>query len=250
MLAFVLIAGLARAATFDRGGVIVLQSLDQVSRGASSGRIEATVTSSAEGHAVRLTATGAKDAAGRADLTMHLEDVGGGVLRMIADGDKGWVRLRPALVRRYGGRHWVGFSAVEPTAAFGFSGDPTQLLDDLAKLGGNVPRRVGKATVRGVATTRYRVDLTGEDIGRVLPAPQANAFRSTLDGATGRADVWVDAERVPRRVELRIGTSGFEVVSRMEMYDYGAPIVVTIPTESDTVPASSAQEAVRLARAA
>lgn len=254
MLAVVLVVGLARVVTFDGGGVTVLRSLDEVStaaRAATTSRFEMTVTSSAEGQGVRLTATGASDTAtGRADVTMHLEDIGLGVIHIVADSSYGWIELRPALVAEHDGRHWVRFGSPAPSSAFGFSGDPAQMLADLAKLSGNAPRRIGGAKVRGVATTRYRVDLTTEDIARVLPTAQANQLRSVIDNATGRADVWVDADRLPRRIELRFAGSGVEVVSRGEMFDYGAPVVVTLPDAADTVPTASVQEAMRLARAA
>jgi hypothetical protein len=93
--------------------------------------------------------------------------------------------------------------------------EPQQLLDDLRAEGIEVTE-VGSEDVRGVATTRYAVTV-----------PADATARAGIDGASG--DVWVDADGLVRRIELRTdGAHAFTV--HAELFDLGQPVTITVPS--------------------
>jgi hypothetical protein len=91
--------------------------------------------------------------------------------------------------------------------------DPQELVSRLEAEGVEVTE-VGAEDVRGVATTRYAV---------TLPADATDAAAHNLSG-----DVWIDADGLVRRVELR-GAGDTPFTMTAELFDIGRPVTVTTP---------------------
>lgn len=252
VLALVLAGGVARVATYDAVPAERLVSFSTASTAvhkASSMRFEMTVDTTVAGNTVTLTMSGATDlVTKRAALTMDLSAVGRGSVRMVGEGNTGWVEVPASSLSLTGGRHWVRFDA-PGGAAESAGGDPSAMLDRLAKLGDQVPREVGRDTVRDVATTRYHLDLTLDQIAGMAPAEQAQALRDAGAGSVvAGTDVWIGDDGLPRRVEMDMNmeTVGVHLVTRGEMFGYGEPVHVDLPAASDSYLAGSVKEAMSI----
>lgn len=251
VLALVLGGGLLRVATYDPPSttqrLVSFSAASAASRKASTSRFELTVTTTAPSNSASFTMSGETDFAHqRVALTMDLSSVGRGVVRMVGEGNVGWVEVPASALSLTGGKHWITFTA-PGGAAESLGGDPSQMLDRLARLGDQTPRAAGQETVRGVTTTRYHLDLTLEQLARMMPAEQADAIRdSGAESILAGTDVWIDDAGLPRRIELTMDAPGVRVVTRGETYDYGAPVHIELPSASDSYRAPSAKEAMAM----
>jgi hypothetical protein len=151
------------------------------------------------------------------DLTMHAVENG----KTIFDGELisgGTVEyLRGGLFSKPG-KPWfeyTGLPASGPLGASSLFGDPTAVLHQLRATlhGALVP--AGHDNIRGVATTHYRV--TPEEIAR--------------QGATPITDLWVDAQGRLQRLRGEDRENGRTpiFIQTLDLYDYGAPIHITVP---------------------
>ncbi|MDQ4133675.1 MAG: hypothetical protein M3179_10840 [Actinomycetota bacterium] len=139
-------------------------------------------------------------------------------------------------------RPWVAFDragardSLDLVAAVGGRPNLVSIMDRVTASGGagvvgQVPDRGatfvpdGVEEIRGVATTRYRVEphpplvdgLPGEVRGVVTPT------------------VWIDAQGLLRRVQTRDA----DYTDTVELYDFGAPLLYDIPPGSEVTPAST-----------
>ena len=117
--------------------------------------------------------------------------------------------------------------------------DPTDLVD-LLRAAGTVAR-TGGATVRGVATTRYRAVVELARYGAAVPAAQraaagraADALERLTGSKTLPVDVWVDARHRIRRLALSLsarcdahGTISESIT--MDLFDYAFQAPVAAP---------------------
>lgn len=125
--------------------------------------------------------------------------------------------------------------------------DPTQVLTYLKAAGGDVTR-VGSETVRGVATTHYKATIDFKRVPESAPAEQRAAVRRSINelielSGTSSAplEVWIDGDGLARRI-LTTTTTGtaaqrIKLRQRIELYDFGTKVDVTIPPAGETVDA-------------
>lgn len=106
--------------------------------------------------------------------------------------------------------------------------DGREMLDQLAAISGET-QTVGRESVRGVTTTRYRgtLDLT-ED------APELS------EASSGAVDVWIDRKSLVRRVDMQIfvalpGETPAQIAMSVEFFDFGIKPDIAIPAANDTV---------------
>jgi hypothetical protein len=113
---------------------------------------------------------------------------------------------------------------------------------------------VGPETVRGVATTHYRFDVDSAKALAKLPADAhaaIKAFIAQLGITATPMEAWIDAEGRIRRIHATIDTSkstaspspllsGLPATAlrkstdlTMELFDYGAPVSVTVPAADE-----------------
>lgn len=141
------------------------------------------------------------------------------------------------------GHHWIGIP-VKGAASFG-SQDPLQLLRALSDSSG--VENKGSEKVAGVPTTHYRVVL---DAQRLIAAAQANGSTQPVPASVasqfkdGRADLWIDAKSLPRRMRLSFGTAQVSFRFQFQFADYGGDVRVTEPPATDVTPAPTMQAAI------
>lgn len=101
---------------------------------------------------------------------------------------------------------------------------------------------VGSDTVRGVATTHYKIVI--DPAKTIEKSPEMKQFLESLKKLGGSSadtesepmpyDVWLDDQGLVRRMrsETKVAADGAEVVavSTVEYYDYGTPVDITAPT--------------------
>jgi hypothetical protein len=205
VLAAVLLAGLGRVLTYlppppEPTALELWQRLVT----ARSARVELTVEVTAGRGAFRESASGVLDtAAERSRLTVRSTALATGevVYDEVAT-------VAVAYVRTPGGTQWFSFGAVDTPFR------PAGLVRLLAAAG--ALRRLGPARVRDVPTTRY--------------AAQSHS---------GRLEVHVDRDRMPRRITFQQGS----IASSVDLYDFLAGEPVVVPTGA--VDVSGLAEALR-----
>jgi hypothetical protein len=131
-------------------------------------------------------------------------------------------------------------------SAFGTNGpsqDPFQVLDYLG--GAGPAKRVGTATVRGVATTHYKVTVDLAKAKAKAPSRAAKGSISQLAKALGSSkatlpvEVWLDAQHRVLRERVRYSAtiggrkSGLDFTT--DFTAFGAKVKVDTPAASDTV---------------
>lgn len=172
-------------------------------------------------------------------------------VRQIADKQLLYLRSPVFAGKLPGGKSWLKIDVAQAARvpglnldALGVSGpsqDPAQGLDYLP--GAITATRVGAATVNGVATTRYRVQV---DLKRAAKrSPKGAAKRSidrlisTLGGSTILpVDVWIDGDHLVRRQHVSYGAtvagarSAFDITT--DYTAYGAKLDAQPPAAGDT----------------
>ncbi|MFL6205212.1 MAG: hypothetical protein ACJ739_07645 [Acidimicrobiales bacterium] len=236
---------------------------------AGTARFEMALQMGDEGDPTELVATGVFDkAAGQGAFSMDmaplLQQLGAGdgeslpfdlddaTLEMVIDGDTLYLRS-PLFGLFTDADRWLSASAQELGAAGGFgvgSTDPTTLLEALRGVGRD-PEVVGQEEVRGVPTTHYRAAMSLADaLAEVPEAQRAEAEAAfeqlgDLDTAEVPVDVWVDGDDLPRRVRMDMGAvlAGLaggpgRATMTLELFDYGQPVEIQVPTPDDVRPAA------------
>jgi hypothetical protein len=146
--------------------------------------------------------------------TMHLD--------MLLRGTTAYVKLPSSLTSALGAsRPWVKLDLAKLSGIPGLSSltdgpgtsDPSQALQMLRSASGNVAN-LGQQRVDGVETTHYRLNLSVSRLADDLPASERGAAQQALSQLsqslpTGGfpVDVWVDGDRLIRRVVMSIDLS-------------------------------------------
>ncbi|MFI0484175.1 hypothetical protein [Actinomadura sp. 9N215] len=99
-------------------------------------------------------------------------------------------------------------------------------------------REVGKETVDGVQTTHYTGTYRMEDALSKLPAETRETLRKSYAGSgmqNMNFDLWVDDKQFPRKLAMKSGQTTAGVMNMTMTYrDYGKPVEITAPPESQT----------------
>jgi hypothetical protein len=107
-----------------------------------------------------------------------------------------------------GGKPWIKvdaseFTGYEPASAG--ASDPTNTLDTLA--GAGKVTEVGEEKIGGVQATHYRVGIDKREALEQLPADRrekAEAALAQISAKTWNADVWIDDDKLPRKVSMTL----------------------------------------------
>jgi hypothetical protein len=125
--------------------------------------------------------------------------------------------------------------------------DLRSTLETLRGISGE-PDVVGTDDVRGVETTHYRATV---DLAQALAEAPESARAALeqmggaegLDGAEMVVDIWIDAEGLPRRQSLDMGsmfaTLGMGDASAtvtIEYFDFGEPVDIEVPSPDEVTP--------------
>ena len=154
-------------------------------------------------------------------------------------GSKPWIRID---LQRVGGRMGLDLGALTQSG----QNNPAQQLDYLRSVGGDL-KELGKDTVRGVETTHYRATVDLEDYEQLVPEDQRERVRKAIEeleknmggASTYPVDVWVDSSEQVRRMafDMKSETPQGAVTTKLQMdlLDFGAPVDVELPPESQTM---------------
>ena len=166
----------------------------------------------------------------------------------------------PALAKSIpGGKKWLKVN-VQQAARQVLGGDPSSLTsqqspsDSLRNLRAvSNLQRVGTETIRGVQTTHYRGTVDLHKLPKLVPpseraatSQQVNTLISRTGASSYPVDVWVDAQKLVRRMHLaysmKIPSAGAtEHVSfamTMDLFNFGVKRAVVPPPASDVFDAS------------
>ena len=150
-----------------------------------------------------------------------------GFLTSQIPGHKQWVKLN---LSKFGAAEGMG------SLLSGSQFEPSDLLGMLEAEGAAV-RKVGTATVDGVATTHYRVavDLAKVFQTKGLTSPMLKSVASQMK--TVDDDVWIGKDGLVRRIRTAYSMPMLNGAPRMSMtmdiYDYGARITIAAPPSSE-----------------
>jgi hypothetical protein len=189
---------------------------------------------------------------GAIDGTSSRLTLGSGSVREISLEQNGdyllYLRAPFFAARLPGGRHWIelNLSKLGQAAGLGLANlmsgsqiSPGDLLSML-KAEGSTVRKLGIATIDGVATTHYRltIDLAKAMQAKGLTSPMLAGIAARL--STVPADVWIGKDGLLRRIQVALGSSRARrhLGLRMDLYDYGAHVAIAAPPGSDVFDAT------------
>jgi hypothetical protein len=120
---------------------------------------------------------------------------------------------------------------------------PTTLLDLVrGALTGSVEVD-GEEEIRGVATTRYRLNVDLEKAFEDAPEELRESFAASREiGGMSRlvhpGRIWLDDDGLPRRVELRLRQErsrrdAIEVALVLDLFELGAPVTIAFPDDDE-----------------
>lgn len=246
----------AAAVLSSRGGSSAL-SLDPVAaaatktQAAGSARIRMALALSGPqlpGGTVNVKGTGAIDGAS-SEFTFNMGPRGSmKEISVEQNGDYVLYLRVPQLSAQLGGKQWVeiDISKLGESAGLDLSKlmsgsqlQPSDMLSMLTAEGATV-RRVGAATVNGIATTHYRVVIDTEKAlkAKGLTSPLLAGIASTLPSSIP-ADVWVGKDGLVRRVQVSLSAAQSQMNMTMDLDHYGAHVSIAAPASSDVFDATA-----------
>jgi hypothetical protein len=242
---------------------------------AGTARVEVVMDMTMMGDSFEITATGAIDAAAeqmRMEMDMGAlfdqlaESTGeavppglAGPMEMVADGST--LYMRAPMFSMMGVDGWISMSPEDlGTTAEGLglgagAYDFTQTLESLRGVDGE-PEVVGQEEVRGVETTHYRATMDLAQALEEAPAEQREQLEAAFEQLGGGkdlgdvdvpVDVWIDADDLPRRMRMDMGSlfaaagmAGGEATMTMDLFDYGEPADIQVPSPGEVTPIDEA----------
>lgn len=228
-------------------GINALAAAADNARSAGSSAVAMTLTMPVKGKELTADAEGVFDferQAGEMSMTIEGAGIPSGLtdleFDMIVDGNDGYMRFPPGLGLgntwyriSVASRHGVGATGIEQVTQ-----DPTQFLEFLRGASEDEIDDAGTDEIRGVSTTHYEADLSLEKALEQAPNQDAvDEFEAKFGSDLGSlpsvpVDVWIDAEGLPRRIELSV--AGMSVSA--DFFDYGTDVDVEAPKDFEEFP--------------
>jgi hypothetical protein len=250
--------------------VSALRSAPDAAAEAGTARFEMVMEMAMLDESFEIVATGAYDT-GAGQVTMSMDmgalfeqlaatsgeelpgSFGDGAMELVVDGDT--IYLRSPLFEMFtGASEWLSMSPDELATGgggLGFgSSDPSTFLESLRGVGGE-PEVVGQEDVRDVETTHYRATMNLAQALEAAPEGERAEVEAALeqlgdiDDAGIPVDIWIDGDDLPRRMRMDMGAAfgaitGSEGVMTMtmELFDYGEPVDIEVPSPDEVTPFS------------
>lgn len=184
-------------------------------------------------------------------------------LEMRLDGTVAYMRMPFFSGELPAGKEWVRLDLANAAAREGFDyaqfpgvaegSDPRELLDFLRAVSSGVTL-VGTETVRGVETAHYSAVVDFERALAEFAQKSGDAsFLAQFESVSANLqnvplDVWVDADYFVRRMvmDLSVSVPGepgeVNASVSMELFDYGEPVSVEVPSASEVVDLAALQD--------
>jgi hypothetical protein len=157
-----------------------------------------------------------------------------------------------------GGARWIKLDVAKSAAALGLNlqqlsagqSNPAQFLEYL-KAAAGATTAVGHEVIRGVPTTRYRGTIDLRKVAALVAPGERAAVSSGLSQLVAKAgvstipvDVWVDAQRMVRRMRISLSPSvngrSLNFALGVELFEFGPIAPVLAPAPSEVVDATGA----------
>jgi hypothetical protein len=147
------------------------------------------------------------------------------------------------------GREWMGLDLAlgdELDSSVPTGVDAQGTLANLELVTGGV-QKVGKESVRGVATTRYRGRISVSETAERLRDEGADDSASLVEkeGSPMQIEAWIDAEGLVRRmrvVQTKPGEEGegpTTIDMRIDLFDFGIEPEIELPDDDEVFDATS-----------
>jgi hypothetical protein len=241
-------------------GNAVSQAVDPVAKAAETTsrvqgyRMSGAVTINTAVGPVKTTLSGVIDRATRTGEMTSTEHVAGYALTVTERLSGLTVYMNasdiPGLDQLTHGKQWLKMDMSRAFGSLGVgslstaSSDPSQFVDYLRAVSDNTTK-VGTATVRGVATTRYHsvIDLRKypnlvSGAQRVAAQRTITTMESALGGHSMPMDVWIDHSKLVRRMSFTmaecVNNQKLSMSMAMDLYDYGPQQAAQMPPSSQT----------------
>lgn len=218
---------------------------------AGSSAMSMTMTMDVAGEEITAEGEGTFDyveQTGQMTMAMAGDGLPGAVeMEMIVDGDVAYMKMPEGLGAPGG---WYRMDAADVGSGVGganqLSQDPAQFVEFLRGASEDDIEEVGTEEIRGVSTTHYKAELSFEKmIDQATDPEAADEMRAKLDAIGGEVDsipaeVWIDAEGLPRRMEMTMSIEGggesAEIDITVDLFDYGVEVDVDPPKEFHELP--------------
>lgn len=232
----------------DPGGAAALAQAYKATSAAGTAKVALHEQVQVAGKAVTLVANGATNFAKHSvQLTMALPQVGTLEVRTI--GTMEYLKLPAALQNKLPAKTpWVRIDTTKiagnqmgSTLGGVTPQDPSQVLGYLQAA--SAVTKVGAASVNGVSTIEYRVNV---DVAKLAAAQgasqqQLDQIKQTLGSGTLAIEVWIDNQHRIRQEKLAVpvsgqaaGASSGKVTIQLNLSDFGLPVNVVAPPASQT----------------
>ena len=250
--------------------VTALRAAPEAAAEAGTAQFEMVMEMAATGETFEIVATGAfDDAAQQMAMSMDMgslverladaprevpEGFDGATMELVADGDTAYVKS-PLLNLFIGTSGWLSMSAEELGAGAEQLGvganDPASIVEALRGIGG-APEVVDvDEDVRGVPTTHYRASVSLADALADVPESERVEVQAALEqlgdleGAEIAVDAWIDADGLPRRMEVDMGSAfgaligdGATMTMTLDLFGFGEPVDIEVPPAAEVTPIS------------
>lgn len=176
-----------------------------------------------------------------AQITYHLTTPQGTPLKIDAvAGESAWYFRYPQLADKLPeGKEWIKVQGLPGQSDYSkVSESPQSSLQMLA--GAGSVQRLGRAQVRGVPTTRYRVTMTATGIAKALRSEGKDELAEELENAQmagpTRGEVFIDRHGMVRRMDTTatVISDGKNVTNEihMDLFNFGIHPSIQIPDDS------------------
>ena len=173
---------------------------------------------------------------GRAIIYLRLP-----ALTRVMPGGKPWIKMDLNALGRRAGIDLSQFTQLGT--------DPSRMVDWLRSVSGDVTT-VGTEKLDGVDTTHYRATVDLSEYPDLVPADQREAVQKAVDQLTKAAHissfpvhVWVDEDGLVRQVRAVLTETmqgqTVNVVTTERFYDFGTPVDIQLPAESQVTDIST-----------
>ncbi len=233
------VVALDRRGTVLGDPVTVLTAAAGKAEDLGTARIEGTAEFSAAGIASSVSISGEIDFRTDATSLTMVTEVNGKSTptqrTIVVDGDLYTSIPDGAGTALTAGKRWIRTEGSSQLGAFSGAGaDPRATLATLKRISKDV-RSLGRETIRGVRTTRYRFRTSGSD-----DQSESGVLGAVPDVVS---EVWIDDDNLPRRFRLKLDVSKQMAAVRpsqapvgdatsvvtFDFFDYGKPVSIEAP---------------------
>ena len=144
---------------------------------------------------------------------------------------------------------WISFDAeelaeqsgvdVDQLSQGGATNNPAEMLAALEGVSEDGIEEVGSEEIRGVETTHYagEIDMQAavEQADVTLDDATVQQFEELYGEGGVPFDVWIDGDGLTRRMDLTTPVEGQDVTVSIEMFDYGEPVDIDVPSGDEAV---------------